>query len=94
MIARETTVPGRGNMTASHQGGTRTEIATIAEEAAVAVTVVAEAGAGARIEPETEREIEFVAGAGHRAELGLKVEVRTWLMELNWSTVFYTAPAR
>ncbi|KAI4830662.1 hypothetical protein KUCAC02_002278 [Chaenocephalus aceratus] len=56
MIAKETTVPGRGNMTASHQGGTRTEIATIAEEAAVAVTVVAEAGAGARIEPETERD--------------------------------------
>lgn len=90
MIAREMTAPGRGNMTASHQGGTLTAIATIAGEAAVAVTVVAAAGVGARIASETATErgigietgteigIEIAAGAGHTAGLGPEagVEVR------------------
>lgn len=89
MIVRETTAPGRGIMTATHRGGTRTVIATIAGEAAV--TVEAAAGVGARIASETvtERGIgiergteigtEIAAGAGQTAELGPEagVEVRT-----------------
>lgn len=91
MIVRETTAPGRGIMTATHRGGTRTVIATIAGEAAVAVTAEAAAGVGARIASETvtERGIgiergteigtEIAAGAGQTAELGPEagVEVRT-----------------
>lgn len=91
MIVRETTAPGRGIMNATHQGGTRTAIATIAGEAAVVVIVVAAVGVGAKIVSETatgrgrgigtETEIGTVIapGAGHTAELGLEAgaEVRT-----------------
>lgn len=94
MIVRETTAPGRGNMTAFHQGGTHTAIATIAGE--VAVTVVAAAGVGAKITSETATEkgtgtgigteigIAIAAGAGHTAELGLEagVQVRTLSIDL------------
>lgn len=89
MTVRETTVPGRGIMTATCQGGTRIAIATIAGGAAVAATVGAAAGVGARIAFEivTERGtgkgtetgigtgIAIEAGAGHTAELGLEAEV-------------------
>lgn len=89
MIVRETTAPGREIMTATHQGGTHTVIATIAGEAAVTVAVAA--GVGARIASvtgtergigrETGREIgtEIAAGAGHTAEPAPEagVEVRT-----------------
>lgn len=89
MIVRETTAQGRGIMTGTHQGETRTASATIAGEGAVAVSVVAAAGVGARIATETERGIgiekgteigiEIAAGAAHTAELGLEAgaEVRT-----------------
>lgn len=93
MTVRGTTVPGRGIMTATHQGGTRTAIATTAGEVAVAVTVEAAAGVGARTVSEivtergtgigtetgTEIGIEIEAGAGPTAELCLEaeVEVRT-----------------
>lgn len=89
MIVRETSAPGREIMTATHQGGTHTVIATIAGEAAVAVTVAVAAGVGARIASvtgtergiETGREIgtEIAAGAGHTAEPAPEagVEVRT-----------------
>ncbi len=82
MIVREMTAPGRGIMTASHQGETHTAIATTAGEAAVVVTAVAAVGVGARIasatatergietETGTEIGIEIAAGAGHTAELG------------------------
>ncbi len=96
MIVREMTAPGRGIMTATHQGGTHIVIATIAGGAAVAVTVVAAVEVGARIASETvtekgigietgtEIEIEIAAGADHTAEPGLEVgvEVRTSLMDL------------
>lgn len=89
MTERETIAPERGIMTAIHQGGTLTAIATIAEEAAVAVTVVVvvAAGVGARtasetvtergtgIETEIEIGIEIAAGAGPSAELSLQVGV-------------------
>lgn len=91
MIVRETIVHGRGNMTATHQGGIHTVIATTAGEVAAAVTVVAAAGVGARITSETATErgtgiergtetgIEIAAGAHPTAELGLEagVEVRS-----------------
>lgn len=80
MIVREMTAQGREIMTATHQGGTYTAIATIVGEAAVAVTVEVAAGVGAKIATVTERgiETEIEAGAGHRAELGPEagVEVR------------------
>jgi len=98
MIVRETTAPERGNMTACNHGGTRTAIASTAEEATVALSVVAAAAVGAKITSETvsergirketgtgiEIEIEIAAGAGHPAELGLEagVEVRILLMDL------------
>lgn len=96
MIVSEMTAPGRGSMTATHQGGIHIVIATIAGEAAVAVTVVAAVEVGARIASETVTEkgigtetgtetgIEIAAGADHTAEPGLEagVEVRTSLMDL------------
>lgn len=79
MIVREMTAQGREIMTATHQGGTYTVIATIAGEAAVAVTVEVAAGVGAKIAPVivTERgiETEIEAGADHRAEPGPEAEV-------------------
>lgn len=87
MTVRGMTALGRGSMTATRQGGTRTVIATTAGEAVVAATVGAGVEVGARIafeivtergtgkgtEIETETEIE--AGAGPTADLALGAEV-------------------
>lgn len=95
MTVRGMTAPGRGIMTATHQGGTLTAIATTAGEVAVAATVGAAVGVGARTafetvtergtgigtETGTETGIEIEAGAGPTAELDLEAEVENETLE-------------
>lgn len=82
-------VTGRGITIGSHRGGTRTEIVTIAGEAAVVVTAEVAAEVGARIvsetvrekgretETATERGSEIAAGAAQTAELDPGAEAST-----------------
>lgn len=94
MTESVTNVTGRGITIASHHGGTRTGIAIIAGEAAVAATVEVAAEVGARIVSETVREngretetvtergSEIAAGAVQTVELdpGAEVEASTlWI---------------
>lgn len=97
MTVRETIAPGRGIMTVTHPGGTRTAIATIAEEVAAGVTVEAavvagvgaktasgtatESATGTEIETGTEIGIGIAAGAGPSAELALEAGVENAILE-------------
>ena len=96
MTVREMIALGRGIMIATHQGGTRTVIATIAGEVAVIVVVAVGAEVGVKTvfetanererERETGIEIEIVAGAGLSAELDPEAGVEVSLRQ-NFNTI-------
>lgn len=93
MTVKEMIAPGRGITIATHQGGTRTVIDTVAGEVVAAVTAVVAAGAevGAKIESETvteketetgtEKGSEIALGAGPAAELVPEAGVETEIQE-------------